>query len=113
MGIQYVVPVNSVADLRVVDSRVRTLCNTSSGAQCQAMLTTEYQSWRRKVAQCLTTHCLQEHTPLSQNVHEAYMQGFRVRFCSPVCIIAQSLPSFVADVDNTRKRKADGELDVF
>jgi hypothetical protein len=112
MGIYIEVPVKSIADLQVVDSRVRVLCNTTYGAQCQALLTTEYQSWRRKVA--LFLQCVKQDSDSSQDVINAYMQGFRISFREPLCLISQcSLNVFENSTDAVRKRKACGDADVF
>jgi hypothetical protein len=72
MTIQFEVPVHSLADLRLVDSRVRALCNTTSVAQCQSMLTTEYQCWRREVALWLLQGCVDARSPPQGDV-DAYM----------------------------------------
>jgi hypothetical protein len=109
MAIQIEVPVSCVADLLVVDSRVRALCNTMSGAQCQSILATEYQAWRRRVALLLLKRCEDEYA--SQTALDAYMHGFRVRYAPPVCVISQNTPTTMLRVADEsaagilRKRK--------
>jgi hypothetical protein len=113
MTIQFEVPVHCLADLRLVDSRVRALCNTTSGAQCQSMLTTEYQCWRRNVALWLLQGCVDARSP-PQGAVDAYMNGFRLRFAPPTCVITQSLPSTAAvSADGLRKRKSHCAPDVL
>jgi hypothetical protein len=69
MGIQIEIPVSTIADLRTVDLRVRALCNTTEGAQCQSLLTMEYQSCRHRVAQFLLKKCLHSHASDSREIH--------------------------------------------
>jgi hypothetical protein len=86
-----------------VDARVRALCNTTAGAQCQSLLTTEYQGWRRTVARMLLAA-----TPCAAppGATEAYLSGIRLRFVPPMCLITQSLPNVLAvHASDLRKRK--------
>lgn len=101
MGIQIQVAVNAITDLQAVDHNVRTLCNTTPGAQCQAILKTEYQNWRRQVALLLQQRVQDPQLPL-----DAYLEGFRLRFLQSVCYISQTTPTTELPVaDLQRKRK--------
>ena len=105
MGIEIVVAVNNVADLTAVDLHLRTVCNTTPGAQCQAILTTEYQRWRRQVALFLQHQHQDPHAALP-NVLDAYLNGFRLRFTPRACVISQTTPTTELPVaDCQRKRK--------
>lgn len=44
------VAVRGVADLKAVEEQLRSLYKTSPGHMCQALLTTEYQTWKRNVS---------------------------------------------------------------
>lgn len=44
------VAVRSVADLRAVEEQLRVLYRTTPGHTCQALLTTEFQTWKRNVS---------------------------------------------------------------
>jgi hypothetical protein len=104
MALSFEVPVACLADLAHVDARVRTLCNTTAGAQCQSLLTTEYQCWRRTVARMLLGRSAAACAPPSAT--EAYLSGIRLRFVPPMCVITQSLPSALAvHAGELRKRK--------
>jgi hypothetical protein len=103
MALCFEVPVKCLADLVHVDARVRALCNTTAGAQCQSLLTTEYQGWRRTVARMLLAA-----TPCAAppGATEAYLSGIRLRFVPPMCLITQSLPNVLAvHASDLRKRK--------
>jgi len=105
MGIEIEVAVNSVADLQAVDLHLRTLCNTTPGAQCQAILTTEYQSWRRQLALFLNERKHNPHAFLQRPI-DAYISGFRLRFNQYVCVISQTTPTTeLPAADCQRKRK--------
>jgi len=105
--VSFEVPVRCLADLQHVDSRVRVLCNTSTGAQCQSLLTTEYQSWRHRVALALAQQSsCDPHAP-TPGVVDAFMSGFKLRFAPPTCLITTSVPSaFTPSALGLRKRKA-------
>lgn len=93
MALSFEVPVRCLADLQHVDSRVRVLCNTSTGAQCQSLLTTEYQSWRHRVALALTQAGSDGHASAhAPGVVDAFMSGFKLRFAPPTCVITTSVP---------------------
>lgn len=101
MALSFEVHVACLADLVQVDARVRALCNTTTGAQCQSLLTTEYQCWRRTVARMLLAHGAPPH-----GATEAYLSGIRVRFVPPTCLITQSLPNaLTVHASDLRKRK--------
>ena len=99
------VPVRCIADLQLVDSRVRSLCNTSKGAQCQSMLTTEYQSWRHKVALALRQPFQHPHDAV-----DAFMTGFKLRFSPSTCVITTSVPCAFS-ASGLRKRKSHSDAD--
>ncbi len=106
MGLEFQIPVTSVADLKAVDVKVRSLCNTTAGAQCQAILTTEYQSWRRRVALVLRHVSNDSHASQPQAL-DAYLSGFCLRFEQDLCLILQtSLNDKNLVSDGARKRKA-------
>jgi hypothetical protein len=106
MGIEITVAVNTVADLQAVDLHIRTLCRTTPGAQCQAILTTEYQCWRRRVALFLQQRDRDPQASLPQAL-DAYLNGFRLRFVPRTCVISQTTPTTELPVaDCQRKRKS-------
>ena len=106
MGFEIQVPVTSLADLETVDVNVRSLCNTTPGAQCQAILTTEYQSWRRRVALFLLQLSNDPHASKPQAL-DAYLSGFRLRFEQDLCVILQTTHTDSnSGLDCARKRKA-------
>jgi hypothetical protein len=105
MALCFEVPVTCLADLMHVDARVRALCNTTAGAQCQSLLTTEYQCWRHTVARMLLAR---EKTPCAPppGATDAYLSGICLRFVPPICLITQSLPTALAvHAGDLRKRK--------
>lgn len=105
MALSFRIPVTSVADLTAVDVKVRSLCNTTPGAQCQAILTTEYQSWRRRVALALQHVSNDSHASQPQAL-DAYLGGFRLRFEQDLCVILQtSLIDKNLVLDRAQKRK--------
>jgi len=111
MPLSFEVRVACIADLAHVDARVRAICNTTTGAQCQSLLTTEYQNWRRSVARSLLPpSALADYS--TPTVTDAYLSGMRLRFVAPMCTITQSLPHALAvHAHDLRKRKL-STLDV-
>jgi len=111
MPLSFEVRVACIADLAHVDARVRAICNTTTGAQCQSLLTTEYQNWRRSVARSLLPpSALADYS--TPTVTDAYLSGMRLRFVAPMCTITQSLPHALAvHAHDLRKRKLSA-LDV-
>jgi hypothetical protein len=105
MPLSFEVRVACLEDLAHVDARVRALCNTTTGAQCQSLLTTEYQNWRRSVARALLPPCALAGDS-APTVTDAYLSGIRLRFVAPMCVITQSLPHALAvHASDLRKRK--------
>ena len=97
-------------DLQGLDARLRTLSNTTAGAQCQNLLTTEYQAWRLKVGLILqsadgTASGLPTASGLSPECLEAFLHGFRLQFSPPTCVIVPCAPS-LASATGLCKRKA-------
>ena len=103
MALSFEVHVACLADLVQVDVRVRALCNTTTGAQCQSLLTTEYQCCRRTVARMLLAHCAPPH-----GATKTYLSGIRVRFVPPTCLIthcpthSQRMQATCASANSTR-----------
>jgi len=97
-------PVRTVADLTIVELRLRELQRASTGVPCQALLTTEYLFWRHEV-----TKQLQGTEP---RCVEAFIHGFYLLYERNLCSVSQILPSVVLTLDadthipNLRKRKA-------
>jgi hypothetical protein len=90
---------------REVDTRVCALCNTTAVTQCQSLLTTKYQCWRRTVSRILLETGAKACAPPS-GATEAYLSGIRLRFVPTMCVITQSLPSTLAvHAGDMRKRK--------
>jgi len=103
MTLCFEVRVACPADLAHVDSRVRALCNTTAGAQCQSLLTTEYQRWRRAVARAVGGAADGACAP---DVSDAYLSGLHLCFSARKCVITQSLPQVLTvHASNLRKRK--------
>ena len=106
MPIHVELPVHTVADLTIVEMRLRELQRASTGVPCQALLTTEYLFWRHEV-----TKQLQGVEP---RCVEAFIQGFYLVYERNRCSVSQILPSVVLTLDahldahraNLRKRKA-------
>jgi hypothetical protein len=108
-------PLHSISDLPALDARLRVLCNTTAGVQCQNVLTTEYQAWRLKVGQML--HKDHDAAPPTASVlaaegPQAFLHGFRLQFSPPTCVIVPCAPS-LASATGLRKRKAVKISDVL
>jgi hypothetical protein len=120
MPIHVELPVHTVADLTVVELRLRELQRASTGVPCQALLTTEYLFWRHEV-----TKQLQGTGAEPLRCVEAFIQGFYLLYERNTCSVSQTLPSVVQldrrfDTHHAklRKRKApspetiSGSLDI-
>jgi hypothetical protein len=110
-------PLNSISDLQSLDTLLRTLSNTTAGAQCQNLLTTEYQAWRLRVGMILqsahgTASGLPTESGLSPERLEAFLHGFHLQFSPPTCVIMPCVPlSTIAP--GLRKRKTAKISDVL
>lgn len=92
MPIHVELPVHEVADLTVVEMRLRELQRASTGVPCQALLTTEYLFWRHQVAKQLLGKGLGAEP---QRCVEAFIQGFYLVYERNKCSVSQILPSVV------------------
>jgi len=111
-------PLHSISDLPALDARLRVLCNTTAGVQCQNVLTTEYQAWRLKVGQML--HKDHDAAPPTASVlaaegPQAFLHGFHLFFSPPMCVIMEHRPGAcsVGSAKGLRKRKAVQKSDVL
>ena len=107
---------NSVSDLPALDARLRVLCNTTAGVQCQNVLTTEYQAWRLKVGQML--HKDHDAAPPTASVlaaegPQAFLHGLHLFFSPPTCVIMAHRPGGCSSDKGLRKRKPAQKSDVL
>ena len=102
MSCTFVQDVRSMADLKLVDSHVRTLCRTAAGAQCQTLLTTEYQNRRREVAMLVNDSVAARALTASGALH-AYMDGITLKFVQPTCVITWTMSGVPYSLCGKRK----------
>lgn len=76
-------------DLRGVENKLRALYHTTDGAACQALMTMEYQLWRMRVLQLLSSTAKTEEESASVL---AYLCGYKLVYTQHMCVISQILP---------------------
>ena len=98
MTIQLVKNLHCMNDLLNVEKCLRAMYNTANGATCQAMMTMEYQCWRRNVIRKILSNSKQNMDVEQDNLQvnhkpiQAFLSGFKIVLVNDTCYISQNLP---------------------
>jgi len=122
MSLRVVRKLVSMEDMTEVEQCIRAMYLTSDGTSCQALMTSEFQSWRNKVLRHILSQSEKEPRPLDkpidkeasgvpkppgrddweglcympQSIH-AYLNGVKIVYAQNYCFIIQLLPAFCSD----------------
>jgi len=132
MSLRVVRKLASMEDMTEVEQCIRAMYLTSDGTSCQALMTSEFQSWRNKVLRHILSQSEKEPRPLDkpldneasgvpkplchddweglcympQSIH-AYLNGVKIVYAQDHCFIIQLLPAFCSDKFYSQNKEHD------